>query len=156
MNVLDAGNAVDRSTMIPVDFRQCLILLTSNIAAEEIEARMRSMPDATMAEKEAVVRQILAASGRFAPEQLARIGIVLPVIRSQTGLAGEKEMRTALRNVLEEYGCDDLVLADPVALELTAACAQFGSTDVRSLKKFVESRVVAPALISDRRPRHTS
>jgi len=107
---------------------------------------MRAMPTATMAEKETAVRKILAATGRFAPEQLARISIVLPIVRSATGVAGEKEMRTALKNVLEEYGRDDLVLNDQVALELTTACATSGSTDVRSLKKLIESRV-APALI---------
>lgn len=146
MNVLDAGNAVDRGTMIPVDFRQCLFFLTSNIAGEEIEACMRATPTATMAEKETAVRKILAATGRFAPEQLARISIVLPIVRSATGVAGEKEMRTALKNVLEEYGRDDLVLNPQVAIELTAACVTSGSTDVRSLKKLIESRV-APALI---------
>lgn len=149
MSVLDEGRATDMTMQLPVDLKQCLFIMTSNVCCDEIEARMRQMDGASMLEKEAATREIIGRSGLFRPEQLARIKWVLPVFRNATGGLREADVQIAISNVLDEYGQSDVTVDAVAFAEIYAACHVGGSTDARSVKKVVES-LLAPVLLAER------
>jgi type VI secretion system protein VasG len=83
--VFDKGTMEDGEGR-SINFRQCLILLTTNVGAGEIEAAIESDPMSTAGALHAVASDALAR--RFAPALLARMRVVPFLPLSQQALEG--------------------------------------------------------------------
>jgi len=137
LGAFDEGTALDRGTNLAVDLKQCLFILTSNLAANELSDRIGQMNGAALPEKQAAAREIIAATGVLAPEKLARIQFVLPLIRRPGG-NGREEVRLAIRAVMEEFG-RNLTVSPEVEDALAAACQASPYRDIRSITRTVQS-----------------
>jgi len=123
--------------------------MTTNLAADTLDRRIGEMHRASIAEKEVVAREIIAKTGVFAPEKLARIQYVLPLTRRNGGNVGVDDIRLAIRGVLEEFGREDLKVAPEVEADLAAACCTAGYADVRNIKRTVQSLLEGALLNND-------
>jgi ATP-dependent Clp protease ATP-binding subunit ClpA len=150
LGAFDEGVALDRGSNLAVDLKQCLFILTSNLAANELSARIGRMTSATLSEKQAAAREIIAATGVLAPEKLARIQFILPLIRRPGMNIGREEVRRAVRAVLDEFG-RDLAVAPEVEDALAAACQASPYRDIRSITRTVQSLLEDALLGGDSR-----
>jgi ATP-dependent Clp protease ATP-binding subunit ClpA len=150
LGAFDEGVALDRGSNLSVDLKQCLFILTSNLAADALSERIGQMNGATLPEKQAAAREIIAATGVLAPEKLARIQFVLPLIRRPGANIGRDEVRRAVRAVLDEFGCT-LTVSPEVEVALAAACQASPYRDIRSITRTVQSMLEDALLGGDSR-----
>jgi len=145
LNVLDEGRATDLGKQLPVDLKQCLILLTGNLAADRLQAEMTLLEGRPFAEKEAAARRLLAADGTLSPEKLARFRRVFPVTYAPAG-GDDSETAAALRGVLREFDLDQLRVHPSALQALSRVCRASGARDVRARMEALQTRVAAALL----------
>ena len=145
LNVLDEGRATDLGKQLPVDLKQCVILLTGNLAADLLQAEMTRLEGRPFSEKEAAARKILAADGSISPEKLARCRRVWPVTYAPAG-AGDDETAAALRGVLREFDMDHLRVHPSALLALSRVCRASGARDVRARMEAIQTAAAAALL----------
>ena len=150
LNVLDEGRATDLGKQLPVDLKQCVILLTGNLAADRLQTEMLRLEGRPFAEKEAAARSLLKADGSLAPEHLARFRRVWPVTYAPE-VAGDEpaDVAAALRSVLGEFELEHLRVHPSVTLALGRECRATGARDVRAMRDAIQTRL-AEALLNGR------
>ena len=146
LNVLDEGSATDMGSQLPVDLKQCFILLTSNLAADELEARLKTLAGKSMAEKEAATRQLIEQTKVIAPEKLARFQRVFAVTYATSYEGGGAEIEAAIHSVLAEYDQTKLRIQPEVIKKLAVECQRQSLKDVRAMRRLIQTKL-APALI---------
>jgi ATP-dependent Clp protease ATP-binding subunit ClpA len=149
MNAIDEGSALDRGSNLPVDLRQCLFLMTTDLAADTLEREMAKFNGHSIMRKAAAAREIIRRTNVLAPEQLARIHWVLSLTRRNGGIADGEDVRMAIRSVLEEFGLEHVTVDADVEQQLVAACAASGYSDIRNLRRIIQSRM-GGALLDNR------
>lgn len=147
LNVLDEGMATEMGTQVPVDLRQSLFVLTSNLAGEELDAMMRKMSGATLDEQEAAARKLIENTGRISAPMLARIHRVfaLTYLEPENGFG---DVRSAIRNVLGEYDRHTLHVDEGAVRFLARECHAQSRRDVRTIQRIVQAKL-APALLGE-------
>ena len=138
MQVLDKGFASIAGENREADLRQCLFILTTNLAAAELTNKMEELKHCPIEEQSAAARQLIAATGRLEPAQLARIKRVFALTKS---IFEAKEVRTAIQKVFQQFGREQVQVADSVVEHLVKLCSDNKLRDLRSLMNLVEAKL---------------
>ena len=146
LNVLDEGRATDLGKQLPVDLKQCVILLTGNLAADRLQAALNRLEGRPFAEKQAAAREILAEERTFAPEKLARFQRIYPVAYAPAGAGDDTDVAAALQSVLDEFDLGGLRVRPEALRALSRECRSAGLKDVRAMRNAIQTRLAAALL----------
>ncbi|MBR4741833.1 MAG: AAA family ATPase, partial [Desulfovibrio sp.] len=140
LQLLDDGRLTDNQGRT-VDFRNCIVIMTSNIGSQSLLEGITA--DGTLKEgaKEKVMESLRA---HFRPEFLNRVDetvLFLPLKRDQVGRIVELQLKR-LRNRLEEH---------QIKVELTAAALNFVADEAydpvygaRPLRRYLQHQIETP------------
>ena len=128
---------------LQVSFRHCLILLTSNLGSEELEAACDENPEASFATLRPLTHQALSRT--FSPALLARMTIVpyLPLRHESLVLLAGKKLEELRQRLLLSHQLP-LQLSEEVALWLANRAANHPSRG-RAVENILQQTLL-PAL----------
>ncbi|WP_257643816.1 AAA family ATPase, partial [Staphylococcus haemolyticus] len=103
LQILDDGRLENRSGR-PVNFRNCYIIMTSNIGHEAFERARRTSTDMTKNVQLAI--DILKRADAFSPELVNRMDAIVPIVHLQSNvrdMIAEKRLDSNKDLLLENY-----------------------------------------------------
>lgn len=139
LSVMDEGTLTDASDGEPSDYRQCILIFTSNHALDELAAAAAAAgADESRLNDE--LRKVLRDAGRFAPEWVGRLNRVV-YFRPLPRDAQLEIIEGLVREIASSVRVDLAPLSPEVLLHLWKLLggAEFG---VRGMSSTVEDRVV--------------